>query len=74
VGYVPNNIVPNVFMAVALDLRDDEGGYAFNRSFITTELASLFNIESILEINLMLDIDFLGRVWLSLMVSTISLI
>ncbi|UJR37757.1 hypothetical protein I4U23_030450 [Adineta vaga] len=26
VGYVPNNVVPNVFMAVALDLRDDEGG------------------------------------------------
>jgi len=24
VGYVPNNVVPNVFMAVALDLRDDE--------------------------------------------------
>ncbi|CAF1690686.1 unnamed protein product, partial [Adineta ricciae] len=23
IGYVPNNIVPNVFMAVALDLRDD---------------------------------------------------
>jgi sialate O-acetylesterase len=23
VGYVPNNIVPKVFMAVALDLRDD---------------------------------------------------
>jgi hypothetical protein len=27
VGYVPNNIVPNVFMAVALDLRDDEHTY-----------------------------------------------
>jgi sialate O-acetylesterase len=26
VGYTPNNVVPNVFMAVALDLRDDEGG------------------------------------------------
>jgi len=26
VGYVPNNVVPNVFMAVALDLRDDERG------------------------------------------------
>jgi sialate O-acetylesterase len=26
VGYAPNNVVPNVFMAVALDLRDDEGG------------------------------------------------
>ncbi|CAF1153132.1 unnamed protein product [Adineta ricciae] len=26
VGYVPNSVVPNVFMAVALDLRDDEGG------------------------------------------------
>jgi sialate O-acetylesterase len=26
VGYVPNNVVPNVFMAVALDLRDDMGG------------------------------------------------
>jgi sialate O-acetylesterase len=24
VGYVPNNKVPNVFMAVALDLRDDQ--------------------------------------------------
>jgi hypothetical protein len=24
VGYVPNNVVSNVFMAVALDLRDDE--------------------------------------------------
>jgi sialate O-acetylesterase len=24
VGYVPNNVVANVFMAVALDLRDDE--------------------------------------------------
>ena len=23
VGYVPNQVVPNVFMAVALDLRDD---------------------------------------------------
>jgi sialate O-acetylesterase len=23
VGYVPNNVVPKVFMAVALDLRDD---------------------------------------------------
>jgi len=23
VGYVPNNFVPKVFMAVALDLRDD---------------------------------------------------
>jgi hypothetical protein len=61
-------------MAVALDLRDDEGAYVFMRSFITTQLASLFNIESILEINSMLDIDFLGRVWLSLTVSTISLI
>jgi hypothetical protein len=61
-------------MAVALDLRDDEGGYAFKRSCTTTDLASLFNIEFILEINSMLDIDFLDRVWLSLMVSTISLI
>ena len=26
VGSVPNNVVPNVFMTVALDLRDDEGG------------------------------------------------
>jgi sialate O-acetylesterase len=26
VGYVPNNVVPNVFMAVALDLRDDPNG------------------------------------------------
>lgn len=26
VGYVPNKAVPNVFMAVALDLRDDVGG------------------------------------------------
>jgi sialate O-acetylesterase len=25
VGYVPNNKVPNVFMAAALDLRDDVG-------------------------------------------------
>lgn len=25
VGYVPNTIEPNVFMAVALDLRDDDG-------------------------------------------------
>jgi sialate O-acetylesterase len=24
VGYVPNNLVPNVFMATAMDLRDDE--------------------------------------------------
>ena len=24
IGYVPNKVVPNVFMAVALDLRDDE--------------------------------------------------
>jgi hypothetical protein len=26
VGYVPNNVVPKVFMAVALDLRDDPHG------------------------------------------------
>ena len=26
VGYVPNEKVPNVFMAVALDLRDDPNG------------------------------------------------
>jgi sialate O-acetylesterase len=26
VGYVPNNVVPKVFMAVALDLRDDANG------------------------------------------------
>ncbi len=25
VGYAPNNVVPNVFMAVAMDLRDDGG-------------------------------------------------
>jgi sialate O-acetylesterase len=27
VGYVPNNVVPNVFMAVALDLFDDGAPY-----------------------------------------------
>ena len=27
VGYVPNNVVPNVFMAVTLDLRDDPAEY-----------------------------------------------
>ena len=27
VGYVPNNVVPKVFMAVALDLRDDPNGW-----------------------------------------------
>ena len=26
VGYVPNNVVPKVFMAIALDLRDDSNG------------------------------------------------
>ena len=26
VGYVPNNVVPKVFMAVAFDLRDDPNG------------------------------------------------
>ncbi len=26
VGYVPNNVIPKVFMAVALDLRDDHNG------------------------------------------------
>jgi sialate O-acetylesterase len=26
VGYAPNNVVPNVFTAVTLDLRDDVGG------------------------------------------------
>jgi hypothetical protein len=26
VGYVPNNVVPKEFMAVALDLRDDLNG------------------------------------------------
>ncbi len=26
VGYVPNTVVPKVFMAVALDLRDDPKG------------------------------------------------
>ncbi len=26
VGYVPNNVVPNVFMATAMDLRDDKAG------------------------------------------------
>ncbi|CAF1432967.1 unnamed protein product [Adineta ricciae] len=26
IGYVPNNVVPNVFMAAAMDLRDDPGG------------------------------------------------
>jgi hypothetical protein len=26
IGYVPNNVVPKVFMAVTLDLRDDAGG------------------------------------------------
>ncbi len=25
VGYVPNDVVPNVFMAAAMDLRDDDG-------------------------------------------------
>jgi sialate O-acetylesterase len=35
VGYVPNNVVPKVFMAVALDLRDDRNGLVeiFPRSF-----------------------------------------
>ena len=59
-------------MAVALDLRDDEGGYAFTRSFIETELVSFFHIESILEINSMLDIDSLAQVWLLLMALAIS--
>jgi sialate O-acetylesterase len=27
VGYVPNDVVPNVFMAAAMDLRDDPGKY-----------------------------------------------
>ncbi len=27
VGYVPNNVVPKVFMGVALDLRDDPNGW-----------------------------------------------
>ncbi len=27
IGYVPNNVVPKVFMAVMLDLRDDFQGY-----------------------------------------------
>ena len=27
VGYVPNHILPNVFMATTMDLRDDEEGY-----------------------------------------------
>jgi hypothetical protein len=26
VGYVPNNVVPKVFMAVTIDLRDDPNG------------------------------------------------
>ncbi len=26
VGYVPNNVVPKVFMAVSCDLRDDPNG------------------------------------------------
>lgn len=26
VGFVPNNVVPKVFMAVSLDLRDDGSG------------------------------------------------
>ncbi|CAF1151004.1 unnamed protein product [Adineta ricciae] len=26
VGYVPNDVLPNVFMATAMDLRDDKGG------------------------------------------------
>jgi sialate O-acetylesterase len=26
VGYLPNNVIPNTFMAVTLDLRDDDGG------------------------------------------------
>ncbi|CAF4848598.1 unnamed protein product, partial [Rotaria socialis] len=26
IGYVPNNVVPKVFMAVSLDLRDDPNG------------------------------------------------
>ena len=25
VGHVPNNVIPNVFMAAAMDLRDDDG-------------------------------------------------
>jgi hypothetical protein len=59
-------------MAVALDLRDGEGGYGSMRSFIETELAYLFHIESILEINSMSDIDSLAQVWLLLMALTIS--
>jgi sialate O-acetylesterase len=34
VGYVPNNVVPKVFMAVTLDLRDDPAEYKDNLDFI----------------------------------------
>ena len=40
VGSVPNNVVPNVFMAVALDLRDDVGGYIFLFRFIISLLTT----------------------------------
>jgi hypothetical protein len=35
VGYVPNNVVPKVFMAVSLDLRDDPNALVeiYHRSF-----------------------------------------
>ncbi len=43
VGYVPNNVVPKVFMAVTLDLRDDPNGWV-NIFCILLRTIRLFSI------------------------------
>ena len=60
VGYVPNNVVPKVFMAVSLDLRDDPNGCveifeSYRAKY--RALPFLFSV-STLELNLMLVIDY----------------
>ncbi len=57
VGYVPNNVVPKVFMAVALDLRDDPNRLA--NIFLSIISNNFILLVFILDINMMLVIDFL---------------
>jgi hypothetical protein len=56
VGYVPNSVVPKVFMAVACDLRDDPNGLV---DILSTDYVILFIlVVLILDINRMSVIDF----------------
>jgi hypothetical protein len=56
VGYVPNNVVSKIFMATSLDLRDDHNLY--RETFCSSSRTIFVSLVFILELNMMLVIDF----------------